>query len=92
VDKEIFRSPLLLRYLVRNPNITVKVLMSPRKLKQEYLHCDCQVLPSLEDGFAVAVADGMALGKPAIVSTETGIADTLTHLENGYLVPTGSAR
>lgn len=88
--QEIFGSPLLLRYLVRNPTITVKPFMPPRKLKREYLNSDCQVLPSLEDGFSVAVADGMTLGKPAIVSTETGIADTLTHLENGYLVPAGS--
>lgn len=90
VNTEVLLSPLLLRYLVRNPNITVKPLMPLRELQREYLQSDCQVLPSLEDGFAVAVAEGMALGKPAIVSMNTGIRDTLTHLEDGYIVPTGS--
>lgn len=90
VNTEVLQSPLLLRYLVRNPNIQVKALIKPRELRAEYLQSDCQVLPSFEDGFAVAVAEGMALGKPAIVSMDTGIRDTITHLENGYLVPTGS--
>lgn len=90
-SNEILQSPLLLRYLVRNPTITFKPLMSRRQLVHEYVNCDCQVLPSFEDGYAVAVAEGMGFGKPAILAEDVGLCDLIAHEENGYIVPTGSA-
>ncbi|HZQ06998.1 MAG TPA: glycosyltransferase, partial [Anaerolineae bacterium] len=89
-SNEALQSPLLLRYLVRNPTITFKPLMPRRQLRSEYENCDCQILPSFEDGFSFSVADGMGFGKPAILSADTGLSDLIVHLENGYLVPTGS--
>ncbi|HYE75263.1 MAG TPA: glycosyltransferase, partial [Blastocatellia bacterium] len=88
-DLEILRSPLLLTYLIRNPNITVKQFVSRKALAEEYDQADCQVLPSLEDTFSVAVGDGMGRGLPAIVSTNTGIQDLITHKHDGYIVQSG---
>ena len=88
-DPEVLQSKRLLRYLVRNPNVTVRPLSSHREFIRQYAEIDCQVLPSLEDTFSVAVGDGMGVGKPAIVSTATGISDLITHGVNGHVVPAG---
>jgi glycosyltransferase involved in cell wall biosynthesis len=89
-NTEVLRSGLLLKYLVRNPNVVVKPLVSHREIASVYDEADCQILSSFEDGFSVAVADGMGRGLPAIVSTETGIADLLSHDRDALVVETGS--
>lgn len=88
-DLEVLQSKLLLRYLVRNPSISVRPLSGHRVFLGQYAQVDCQVLPSLEDSFSLAVADGMGVGKPAIVSSATGIQDLITHGVNGHVVPAG---
>jgi glycosyltransferase involved in cell wall biosynthesis len=90
VDTEVLRSQSVLRCLVRNPSITVKPLVAHAELAREYDRADCQVLPSLEDGFALAIADGMGRGLPAIVSTETGISELLSDGRDGLIVEAGS--
>lgn len=87
---EVLGSRPLLRYLVRNPSITVRPLPGQREFMREYANVDCQVLPSLEDTFSLAVGDGMGVGKPAIVSTATGIRDLIVHGVNGHVVPAGN--
>jgi glycosyltransferase involved in cell wall biosynthesis len=86
---EVLQSKLLLKYLVRNPNISLRPLSGQRQFIEQYEHVDCQVLPSLEDAFSLAVADGMGVGKPAIVSAATGIKDVIAHGVNGHVVPAG---
>jgi glycosyltransferase involved in cell wall biosynthesis len=88
-DLEILRSKVLLGYLVRNPNITVRPLLGYHAFRRLYREIDCQVLPSLEDTFSRAVADGMAAGTPAIVSTATGVKDLIVHGVSGHIVPAG---
>jgi len=88
-DQEVLTSRLLLTYLVRNPNIQVRPLLPHRRFQRAYLDIDCQVLPSLEDTFSITIGDGMGFGKPAIVSTATGIRDLITHGVNGHVVPAG---
>jgi glycosyltransferase involved in cell wall biosynthesis len=90
VNTEALGSKHLLKYLVRNSNVVVKPLVPRHQLERIYDEADCQILPSFEDGFAVAVADGMGRGLPAIVSTETGVADLLAHERDGLIVETGS--
>jgi glycosyltransferase involved in cell wall biosynthesis len=90
VDTEVLRSERLLRILVRNPNVDVRPLVTPAQVAREYDEADCQVLPSLEEGFAVAVADGMGRGLPAIVSAASGVAEVLTDRRDGFVVETGS--
>jgi glycosyltransferase involved in cell wall biosynthesis len=87
---EILQSKLLLKHLVRNPTIKLHKIMPARQFAKFYPHIDCQVLPSLEDSFSLVVGEGMGWGKPAIVSSETGIKDILTHRQDGYIVKTGS--
>jgi len=89
VDLEVLRSKLLLGYLVRNPDITVLPLLPQRAFRERYRDVDCQVLPSLEDTFSLTIADGMGVGKPAIVSDATGVADLITHGVDGHIVPAG---
>ena len=91
-NEEVLTSRLLLKYLVRNSSIVVHPAVSQRRLLELQRQTDCSVLPSLEDSFSVTVADGMGMGRPAIVSSETGIADFIDHRQNGYIVPAGSAR
>jgi glycosyltransferase involved in cell wall biosynthesis len=90
VDTEVLRSERVLRVLVRNPNVDVRPLVAHAQLAREYDEADCQILPSLEEGFAVAVADGMGRGLPAIVSAATGVAEVLTDRRDGFVVETGS--
>jgi glycosyltransferase involved in cell wall biosynthesis len=90
VDTEVLRSERLLRFLVRNPSVDVRPLVAHAQLAREYDEADCQILPSLEEGFAVAVGDGMGRGLPAIVSAATGVAELLTDRRDGFVVETGS--
>jgi glycosyltransferase involved in cell wall biosynthesis len=90
VDTEVLRSERLLRVLVRNPHVDVRPLVARAQLAREYDEADCQILPSFEEGFAVAVADGMGRGLPAIVSAATGVAEVLTDKRDGFVVETGS--
>jgi glycosyltransferase involved in cell wall biosynthesis len=89
VDLEVLTSRILLGYLVRNPGITVLPLLPHRLFRRRYRDVDCQVLPSLEDTFSLTVAEGMGVGKPAIVSDATGVADLITHGVDGQVVPAG---
>jgi glycosyltransferase involved in cell wall biosynthesis len=92
INEEVLTSELLLTLLVRNPSIVVHPVGSQRKLFDLQRQTDCFVLPSLEDCFSLTVADGMGMGRPAIVSTETGVADFIDHRRNGCIVPAGSVR
>ena len=67
----------------------MRPLLSHRRFRRAYLDVDCQVLPSLQDTFSITVGDGMGFGKPAIVSTATGIGDLIAHGVNGHVVPAG---
>jgi len=91
-DQGILSSKLLLRYLVRNPSIKINKLVTYRNFVKEYLNIDCQVLPSFEDSFSLAIGEGMGFGKPAIISADTGISDIITNLHDGYIVKTGSVK
>lgn len=86
----VLESKSVLRFLVRNPSIVVKPLVPPEELGAVFDEVDCQILPSFEDGFSIAIAEGMGRGVPAIVSDETGIVDLLEHGRDARVVATGS--
>lgn len=87
---ELLSSRLLLRVLVARPDIVMTPFMPYREFQALSDQVDCLVLPSLEDGFAFAVSEGMGRGIPAIVSSATGVSDLIVHGENGYVVESGS--
>jgi glycosyltransferase involved in cell wall biosynthesis len=86
---EIMHSRPLLKLVTRNPSIVLRHPVAFRGVLGIYDEVDCQVLPSLEDGFSLAVADGMARGVPAIVSRHTGVQDLLTDGVDSLIVPAG---
>jgi len=87
---EALASPLVLSHLVRDPRISFRAFTVQRAFLPIYEQVDALVLPSLEEGFPAAIADGMARGKPAIVSTSSGITDVLDHDHNGLVVETNA--
>lgn len=49
------------------------------------------VLPSIEDGFGLVVAEAIACGLPAIITENVGARDLIRPGENGYVVPPRSS-
>ncbi len=90
ISDDVLQSSLLLGYLVRNDNITIKPLLPYRKFVAEYLDVDCLVLPSFEDVFPFVIGEGMGYGKPAILSADTGTSEILTNKHDGLVAETGS--
>ena len=52
---------------------------------------DLFVMPSLWEGTSLALLEGMASGKPVVVTGEPGNTDLIRHMESGYLVPAANA-
>lgn len=53
---------------------------------------DIFVFPSLWEGFGLAMAEAMAMGKPIIASKIGPIAEIVKHRQTGLLVPCGDAQ
>ncbi len=82
------------RYLrdatARWPGIQVRpVEVQHVGLAEAYGALSVLVHPSLADGFGLVVAEAMACGVPAIVTTAAGAADLIEDGVNGFLVPPG---
>lgn len=58
---------------------------SRERLLSYYQSATLMVLPSIEEGQALVVAEAMSTGCPVIVSTSTGASDFIFHGENGFL-------
>jgi glycosyltransferase involved in cell wall biosynthesis len=67
----------------------VKVLPPVPQAELQKLFCraDCFVLPSRHDSFGMVVAEAMACGLPAIVSTMVGAKDMIDEGVNGWVLP-----
>ena len=68
---------------------TVKVLppVPQAELLDVFCEADCFVLPSRHDSFGMVVAEAMACGLPAIVSTMVGAKDMIDEGVNGWVLP-----
>ncbi|MEN3035329.1 MAG: glycosyltransferase family 4 protein [Candidatus Methanosuratincola sp.] len=55
-------------------------------LMAAYNECDLVVLPSVHEGFGLAITEGMAFGKPVIGTAVGGIPSQIWPGVNGYLV------
>lgn len=74
----------------------VKGIMTRPPVKQSDLQkafsaADCFVLPSRHDSFGMVVAEAMACGLPAIVSTMVGAKDLIEEGASGWVVPVADA-
>ena len=54
---------------------------------RRYQTSDLFLFPSVEDGFALVVAEALACGLPVITTTNTGASDLIRPGENGEIVP-----
>ena len=81
--KEILRRTRV-EYLLRGT-------MATRALVQEYRSTSVLVLPSLDEGFGLVMAEAMACGVPVIATSATGAEDLFTDGVEGYIVPPGDA-
>jgi glycosyltransferase involved in cell wall biosynthesis len=54
---------------------------------QRYQNSDLMLFPSIEDGFALVVAEALACGLPVITTPNTGASDLIRPGENGEVVP-----
>ncbi len=56
-------------------------------LPELYRSCSVLVVPSIEDGIPTVALEGMACGRPVIVTENAGARDFITDGETGYVVP-----
>ena len=61
------------------------------ELRDLYSQASVLVLPSVEDGFGLVIAQAMACGVPVIATTHTGGPDLITDGKDGFIVPVRSA-
>ncbi|MDI9644028.1 MAG: glycosyltransferase family 4 protein [Candidatus Verstraetearchaeota archaeon] len=87
-DKEEYRSEL--RERANQPIYGGRVILAGaidrELLMAAYKECDLVVLPSLHEGFGLAISEGMAFGKPVIGTAVGGIPSQIWPGINGYLV------
>lgn len=72
---------------LKQPNIIIKGHVAQIELKHILSQSHVFCLPSIEDGFGMAVAEAMACGCPAIVTYNAGANMIVKANENGFVVP-----
>jgi glycosyltransferase involved in cell wall biosynthesis len=68
-------------------NIELKGHVSQPELKNLLSRSHVFCLPSIEDGFGMAVGEAMACACPVIVTANAGGASIVNEGENGYIIP-----
>jgi glycosyltransferase involved in cell wall biosynthesis len=65
------------------------VVLAPGDPVVAYHSSDISILPSVEDGFGLVVAEAMACGRAAIVTDQSGSAEWVREANAGWVVPAG---
>lgn len=60
------------------------------QMRNEYTRSAVFVLPSLQDGCSLVLAEAMACGLPVITTVNNGAADIITHGKDGFVIPVRS--
>jgi glycosyltransferase involved in cell wall biosynthesis len=68
-------------------SIEVMGAVPNKDLPQHYSTADVLVLPSIEEGLAMVMAEAMACGCPVIATSNTGAEDLFEDREEGFIVP-----
>ncbi len=84
-DADLAQFPALKDLLSRLDN--VEVVRYVPDMTEFYQRCDVFVLPSVDDGFGMALFEAMANGVPAIATTHCGSSELLTPGHDGMVVP-----
>lgn len=88
-DKEDYYNEL--QSLVASKGMKDKVIFAGAIKREDlmaaYEACDVVVLPSIQEGFGLAITEGMAFGKPVIGTCVGGIPTQIWPGVNGFLVP-----
>lgn len=71
--------------------VTLLGPVSRNDVHNAYRSADIFCLPSVEEGFGMAVAEAMASGLPVVVSDQVGAADLISDGEDGLIVPHSNA-
>jgi glycosyltransferase involved in cell wall biosynthesis len=84
-DADLARYPALRERLVRLSN--VEIIRYVPDINTFYQRCDVFVLPSVDDGFGMALFEAMANEVPCIATTHCGSSELLTPGRDGIVVP-----
>ncbi len=84
-DADLNRYPGLKQMLSRLNN--VEFVRYVPDINEFYQRCDAFVLPSVDDGFGMALFEAMANGVPSITTTHCGASELLTSGRDGIVVP-----
>lgn len=80
--------PKEFQYLLAHPSIkAINHHLSTPDLIKLYQQCDVFCLPSVDEGFGMAAVEGMAAGKPIIVTNNVGMNDIITDKKEGFVLP-----
>ncbi len=71
-------------------NITFPGWIDTKERDRLLTQADIFILPSYNEGLPLSMLEAMAWGLPAIVTPVGGIAEVVTHGENGFLVEPGN--
>jgi glycosyltransferase involved in cell wall biosynthesis len=71
----------------RNLDVEIKVGLSNAQLAEDIVRADVMALPSIAEGFGLAILEAMACGVPVICTHNTGGADLITNGQDGFVTP-----
>ena len=78
---------ILHQFLARQKNIRVQTAdVFTQPIEETYGQASVLVHPAIEDGFALAVAQALACGKPVIATRQTGASQLITDSRTGYVL------
>jgi glycosyltransferase involved in cell wall biosynthesis len=80
-------SQMLRQFTTRLKNVRVQTAdVFKEPIENTYGRASVVVHPAIEDGFALAVAQALASGKPVITTRQTGASQLIADGQNGYVL------
>lgn len=89
LDKNYYDYSIKLRDKLFLTNKVTYLISRPRNEVYQYMrHCDYFILPSIKEGFGIALIEALIFGKP-VISTYSGGPEDIVSEKNGILVSPG---
>ncbi len=88
-SSDFLKYPVLAELLRQNTN--VEIIEYVPDIGEFYRRCDLFVLPSVDDGFGMALFEAMANGIPIIATRNCGASELLTDGEDGLIIDAASS-